>query len=203
MLYMSFFRFPVFEHAIRAELIVVSVAICTVAAVVGALAGVRSAVALPPAEGMRPPSPPVFKRLWLERLGLQGILPPALRMTMRNLERRPLRTIASIIGVALAAAILVVGTFAFDSAIYMSDLQFRHVEREDMTVAFIQARPERAVREVAHIKGVTRVEPFRSTPVRISSGRRDPESEGGRFCVARDTREGRSSQERRSRSAGR
>jgi putative ABC transport system permease protein len=93
-------------------------------------------------------------------------------MTMRNLERRPLRTLASIIGVALAAAILVVGTFAFDSAGYMSDLQFRQVEREDMTVSFMQVRPERAAREVAHIKGVTRVEPYRSTPVRIRSGHR-------------------------------
>jgi putative ABC transport system permease protein len=172
MLYTSFFRFPVFEHTTRVELIIVSVSICTLAAIVGALAGVRVAVALPPAEGMRPPSPPVFKRLWLERLGLQGLLSPALRMTMRNLERRPLRTLASIIGVALAAAILVVGTFAFDSAGYMSDLQFRQVEREDMTVSFMQVRPERAAREVAHIKGVTRVEPYRSTPVRIRSGHR-------------------------------
>lgn len=171
-LYTSFFRFPVFEHHTRPELIIVSVAISTAAAIVGALAGVRAAVALPPAEGMRPPSPLVFKRLLLERLGLKSLVPPSMRMTMRNLERRPLRTVASIIGVALAAAILVVGTFAFDSAGFMSDLQFRFIEREDMTVSFIQASPVRAAREVAHIKGITRVEPFRLTPVRIRSGHR-------------------------------
>jgi putative ABC transport system permease protein len=172
MLYRQFFRFPVLEHHTSLTLILVAVLVSGAAAVMGALAGVRAAVSLPPAEGMRPPSPAVFKRLWAERLGVEAIFSPAMRMIMRNLERRPLRTMASVVGVALAAAILVVGTFAFDSAGYMADIQFRNVEREDLTVSFTQPRPARASRELAHIDGVTRVEPYRITPVRISSGHR-------------------------------
>ena len=172
MLYTHYFRFPALEHYTSVPLVLVAVLISGAAAVVGALAGVRAAVSLPPAEGMRPPSPAVFKRLWAERLGVEGILSPAVRMIMRNLERRPLRTLASVVGVALAAAILVVGTFAFDSAEYLADIQFRNVEREDLTVSFTQPRPARASRELAHISGVTRVESYRATPVRIRAGHR-------------------------------
>jgi putative ABC transport system permease protein len=100
------------------------------------------------------------------------MLSPAMRMIARNLERRPLRTTASIVGVALAASILVVGTFAFDSARFMADLQFRYTEREDLTVSFSQPRSFRAAREIAHLDGVRLVEPYRSTPVRIRAGHR-------------------------------
>jgi putative ABC transport system permease protein len=171
-LYTAFFKFPAFEHRTGIGLIVVSVAISAVAAAVGALSGVRAAVALPPAEGMRPPSPAMFKRLWMERLGIEGILSPAVRMMMRNLERRPVRTLMSIIGVALAAAILVVGTFAFDSARYMADSQFRHVEREDLSISFSAPVSVRALSELSHVPGITRVEGYRMTPVTIRKDHR-------------------------------
>jgi putative ABC transport system permease protein len=91
---------------------------------------------------------------------------------LRNLERRPVRTLTSIVGVALAAAILVVGIFAFDSARYMSTIQFRTVEREDLSVAFTMARPTRVGYELAALAGVTRVELYRAAAVRIRRGHR-------------------------------
>lgn len=169
-LYYRFFRMPDFTHHTSAALVATAILISALAAMLGALAGVRSAVRLPPAEGMRPPSPAVFKPLWLERLGLGGLLSPAMRMIVRNLERRPVRTASSIIGVAFAAAILVVGVFAFDSVKYMADLQFRTVDREDLTVAFTAPRPAHVGHELSSIRGISRVELFRATPVRIRSG---------------------------------
>lgn len=169
-LYHKFFRFPDFAHHTSVALIATAILISGLAAVIGALGGVRSAIRLPPAEGMRPPSPEVFKPLWLERVGLGDLLSPAVRMIVRNLERRPLRTSSSIVGVAFAAAILVVGMFAFDSVRYMADIQFRTVEREDMTVAFTMPRKARAGRELRSTPGISRVELFRATPVRIRSG---------------------------------
>jgi putative ABC transport system permease protein len=169
-LYYRYFRLPDFVHHTSIGLVASAILISALAAAIGALGGVRNAVRLPPAEGMRPPSPAVFKPLLLERMGLGNLLSPAARMIARNLERRPLRTLSSIIGVAFAAAILVTGLFAFDSVRYMADLQFRVVDREDMTVAFTTPRPSRAGHELRSIKGISRVELFRSTPVRIRSG---------------------------------
>jgi len=171
-LYSAFFKFPAFDHFTSPILFVASIAVSAAAATAGALSAVRAAVALPPAEGMRPPSPLIFKPLLAEKLGIVGVFSPAVRMVMRNLERQPGRTATSVLGVALSAAILVVGTFAFDSARFMSDSQFRHVQREDMSVSFFRAVDPRALGELRRIPGIIRVEGYRSTPVRISSGHR-------------------------------
>lgn len=169
-LYMRFFRFPEFAYAARPSLIAAAILISAAAAVSGALAAVRAAVKLPPAEGMRPVAPGVYKPLLLERLGFGALLSAPISMVLRDLERRPIRTASSIIGVALAAAVLVVGTFAFDSARYMSDLQFRVVERENLAVAFSSNRPARVKHELAAVNGVSRVELYRAAPVRIQHG---------------------------------
>ena len=169
-LYMRFFHFPEFNFFASPSLIFVAIAISSFAAVTGALGAVRTAAKLPPAEGMRPAAPMVFKPLLLERLGLEMLLRPATRMVFRDLERRPVRTLTSVIGVALAAAVLVVGTFAFDSARYMSELQFRAVERENLSVSFSSNRPSRVKHELAAIRGVSRVELYRAVPVRVRAG---------------------------------
>ena len=168
-LYAHFFRFPRFAHYTSSGLASTAILVSAVAAIVGALAAVRAAVALPPAEGMRPAAPMVFRPLLLERLGFGALLPPALSMMLRNMERRPVRTLSSIVGVAFAAAILVVGSFAFDSARYMSNVQFRQAEREDLSVMFTDVRPARVRHDLASIDGVSRVELFRAAPVRIRS----------------------------------
>ncbi|HEY7237127.1 MAG TPA: FtsX-like permease family protein [Gemmatimonadaceae bacterium] len=169
-LYLRFFRFPEFVYAARPSLIITAILISGTAAVTGALGAVHLAVRLPPAEGMRPVAPAVYKPLLLERLGFGALLTAPMSMVLRDLERRPIRTLSSILGVALAAAVLVVGTFAFDSARYMSELQFRTVERENLAVAFSSNRPIRVKHELAALAGVSRVELYRAVPVRIRSG---------------------------------
>jgi putative ABC transport system permease protein len=171
-LYQPFFRFPAFEHHTSIGLVVLSVAVAGGSAVVGALSAVRSAAALPPAEGMRPPTPPIFRPLLLERLGFVGAFSPTVRMVLRSLERRPWRAAASIVGVSLAVGTFVGGTFAFDVAMYMGDLQFRVVEREDLAVGFTTPLPARTRHELRAVPGVARVEMYRSVPVRLVHGHR-------------------------------
>ena len=91
-LYAEFFRFP----ALRAPHRTVAAwwpacGITVVTAVVGTSNAIVATVRLAPAEAMRPPAPGHYRRTLLERLGLGG-MPPALRMILRNMERRPLRT---------------------------------------------------------------------------------------------------------------
>ncbi|HET9635206.1 MAG TPA: ABC transporter permease [Gemmatimonadaceae bacterium] len=171
-LYVAFFRFPSFEHYSSAVLIASAVLVSAIAAITGALFSVRAAIRLAPAEAMRPPAPTAYRPLLLERLGFGAFLSTGTRMLFRNLERRPIRTVASVIGVAFSAAILVVGTFAFDSARYMSDIQFRTAQREDIAVGFTNPRHLRVRRELAEVHGITRIELYRSTPVRIWNGQR-------------------------------
>ncbi len=60
----------------------------------------------------------LFERLGITRMG------PALRMILRNMERRPLRTSLSIAGVAASVAIVVMGNFFRDAIDYIVDSQF-------------------------------------------------------------------------------
>lgn len=172
-LYRDYFRFPELPFRPGGTLILIAVAASAVAASLGALGAVRRAVSVPPAEGMRPPSPEAYSPLLLERLGLRRVIPASIRMVLRNVEHQPWRAVASIIGVACAAGVLVAGMFAFDTAMFMSDLLFRKVQREDLSVAFRRPRSPGVRHELASIPGVTRVEPYRMIAVTMSAAQRD------------------------------
>jgi putative ABC transport system permease protein len=171
-LYEPYFRLPELRHETSIVLVAIAIGVSAAAAALGALRAIRAAASLPPAEGMRPPSPAIFRPLLVERLGWRMRLPSSARMIARNLERRPLRAVASVLGVAMAAAILVAGMFAFDVVGWLIHLQFRVVERADISVAFVEPRPARAALELAAITGVRHVEPYRAVPVRIRAGHR-------------------------------
>jgi putative ABC transport system permease protein len=152
--------------------LVESVAIAVGAAVVGALGAVRRAVLLPPAEAMRPEAPARYRRGIVERLGLAPDLALSTRIIARSLERRPVKATLGVLGIALAAAIIVTGGYAFDAIDLMKEIQFHEVQREDMTVLFHHPRPLGARHDLARLPGVTRVEPFRMAAVRIRRGAR-------------------------------
>ncbi len=171
-LYAGFFHFPVLEYRLALPIALVAVGISLLSAVVGALVSVGAVVRLPPAEAMRPPAPAVYHRTALERLGLLALLGAAERMIVREVQRRPLRLLLSSVGIAMAVAITVVGQFWSDAMDYMMEVQFGQAMREDLTVVFRSPRPARALRELAHLPGVRRVEGLREVPVRVRSGAR-------------------------------
>ncbi|MCA9595920.1 MAG: FtsX-like permease family protein [Myxococcales bacterium] len=168
----EYFRFPHPEFRLELRAVVVSISISLFAAVVGALSTVRAVTALPPAEAMRPPAPASYKRSLLERLGLFELVGPSTRMVLREVQRRPLRLALSSLGISMALGIVVVAGYWYDAMDYMLDVQFHGAMREDVTVTFIKPLPQRAVRELEHLPGVTLAEGLRSVPVRFRFGHR-------------------------------
>ncbi|HUF25658.1 MAG TPA: ABC transporter permease [Gemmatimonadaceae bacterium] len=166
-LYGQFFRFPDLAFRMDFPTAALAIGIATAAAVIGSLGAVRRAIALPPAEAMRPEAPAVFRHGILERITLAHIASPVFRMILRNLERRPARSIMSVVGVSFAVGILIVGRFFFDSAGFMGDYQYRELQREDVTVLFEAPRAAAVRHDLARLPNVTRVETFRSVPVRL------------------------------------
>ena len=175
-LYADAFDFPDLRYEIRWNLVVIAVGVSALAAAVGALGAVRRAVSLPPAEAMRPEPPASFKAGLFERLGLGRLLPAAGRMILRNVERTPVRALLSAVGVAFSVAILVIGLFMFDGVDYMMDLQFRQAQREDLSLTFNRPVSQSVRYSLAHLEGVTRVEPYRIVPVRLRHGHREREA---------------------------
>lgn len=168
-LYAETFQFPSFEHVIPAWLLVVSIGITVATAVLGTLNAIVATVRLAPAEAMRPPAPGHYRRTLLERLGLSRI-GPSLRMILRNMERRPLRTALSIGGVAASVAIVVMGNFFRDAMDYIVDSQFNVAMRSDVIVWMTEAVDDSARFELARLPGVIAVESGRDVAVRFVNG---------------------------------
>lgn len=169
-LYGAIFRLPALPFRLDVASAGAGVAASGAAALAGAFAAVRGAVRLPPADALRPEAPERYRPLLLERLGFGAIVKPGAGMVLRHIERRPGRAASTIVGVALALALLA-GTIAlFDAAFYMIDVQFRLAQREDIAVSFNRARPASARAELARIPGVVIAETFRTVPVRVRSG---------------------------------
>lgn len=175
-LYHSFFRFPYLEYRLSQDVAINAVAISLVAAVVGAALAVRKAVVLPPAEAMRPEPPAKYRRTLVEALGLGRWLNQPTRIVLRNLERRPGRFLASVVGVAFAGAMMVVGVFFIDAVDELIWVQFNVTQSQDMTVSFLEPRSAAALFETLRWPGVIHAEPIRSVPVRLRVGHRSRET---------------------------
>jgi putative ABC transport system permease protein len=175
-LYAEFFRFPSFEHRLAPDLVLIGLALTVVTAVLGTLNAIAATVRLAPAEAMRPPAPGHYRRTVLERLGITGIA-TALRMILRTMERRPLRTGLSIGGVAAAVAIVVMGNFFRDAIEFIVDSQFNLGMRSDVAVWLLEPAADRARHELAHVPGVTMTESLRFVPVTLVNGPRRERSQ--------------------------
>tara|TARA_R110000824_G_scaffold52692_4_gene146146 strand:+ start:79044 stop:81407 length:2364 start_codon:yes stop_codon:yes gene_type:complete len=174
-IYIQYFDIPDLEYRLSFSLLFMAFLVSFLGACSGAISAVKRAVSLPPAEAMRPETPARFTPGPFERLGLGKLLSPSGRMILRNTERKPIQAMLSSIGVAMSLAILLVGMFMFDSINYMMDLQFRRIQREDITLTFKEMVPESARYDLAHIDGVTRVETYHTGAARLRAGQRQEE----------------------------
>ena len=158
------FRFPYLDFVLRPGVVLAAFAVTAAAAVAGTLFAVVRAVRLPPAEGMRPDSPTVYRASVLERGGLAHWLSTPSRMILRHIARRPVKSALTMLGIACACALMIVGNYQKGAIDFMVDVQFRLAGREDLAVKFIEPTSAAALHELAALPGVRAVEGFRDVP---------------------------------------
>lgn len=171
-LYSQWFRFPTFRYFLSPRIAFAGLLVSLGAAILGAFGAVRWAVRLPPAEAMRPEPPASFRRSWLERAGLSRFLSEPGRIILRNLGRRPVRTLLSATGIAFAIALLVFGFFFVDAIDLLMKVQFEEVMLHDVTTTFVEPTSSAARHELSRMPGVLYIEPFRAVPARLRYGTR-------------------------------
>ncbi len=171
-MYTEFYKFPVIVYELSPSIIVTAILVSGVAGSLAVIYAVWRAASLQPAEAMRPEPPATFRRTLVERFGLGRWLAASTRMMLRQLERRPLKSMLSVFGIAMAVGILVMGNFGKDAVDHLIDFQMDFTQRQDVTVSFVEPRQERALREVAKLPSVLYQEGFRSVPCRMRSGHR-------------------------------
>ncbi|MFZ9394904.1 MAG: ABC transporter permease [Erythrobacter sp.] len=171
-LYAEYYRFPFLFYHLDARVAAAATALAFGAAVLGAVGGAREAVRLNPAVAMLPPPPPSYRGGLIERLGQRGGFTAVGNMIVRHIARWPSRSAITVLGVALSIGLLFSTMQFLDSSRSMLDTYFFRSQRQDLTVTFTEPRNEDAIRDLAHIPGVLRVEPVRIVAVRMSHGNR-------------------------------
>ena len=166
-IYADVFRFPELYYRVRPALILTAVGVALLASVLATLNAIQATVRLAPAEAMRPPAPGIYRPMLIERMGLRHWLSPAVRMILRTMERRLLRTALTILGISVAMAIVITGAFWRDSIAVLMDTQFNRVLRGDVTVILTEASPAAIQHELARLPYVNAVEGTRSVAVRL------------------------------------
>ncbi|RMH44088.1 MAG: ABC transporter permease [Alphaproteobacteria bacterium] len=172
-LYAQFFTFPFLIYAVPAGTYVVAAVLAVAAAAAGALRATLQAARLPPAVAMAPPAPPRFRRTLLEPVFRRLHVSQPMRMVLRGILRWPIRSTLTMLGYALAVAVLVATRFFYDSLDLLLDATFYQTNRQDVTLVLADALPETAaLAEAQRLPGVLAVEGTRSTPVELVSGNR-------------------------------
>ena len=171
--YRTFYRLPFLDFSIPTGTALLALLVAAVAALAGAGNALLRAARLPPAEAMRPEVPwgqrltRVDRSRWFHRLSQPS------RLIVRNLLRRPLRSILTVVGLSAGCAVMMMGRFQGDAIDLIVGHQFRESRRHDISVAFIEPTGRAALHELAALPGVLRVEAERAVAVVVRHRNRE------------------------------
>ncbi|MGM0506552.1 MAG: ABC transporter permease [Bacteroidota bacterium] len=166
-LYAQYYKFPFLRYELNAPVLLAATGISFGSALAGVFVSVRKAVRLSPAEGMRPEPPQIFQRNLLERFSLIRRLDMPSKMILRQLSRHRLKALFSVIGIAFALALVMIGRMSNDSVNLAVEQEFRRAQPNDLTVMLDQPVAARMIHELESIPGVYAGEAYRTLPVRM------------------------------------
>lgn len=170
-IYRDYYHFPALGFSAGLLTFSGAWAAAIVAVSIGAIFSVWRAVRLAPAEALAPPRPAVYSRSSGMLAGFAARLDAKSRIILRRIQRFPRRAATTVIGIALAIALLVVAG-AFPAVMtQLLSVHFSVANRQDVTLSFVAPREIGVMHAVAHLPGVISAEPFRADDVALRHGR--------------------------------
>lgn len=171
-LYLLFFNMPILAGKFStAYYFIFSIFLALTFSLSAGYLGCKKVLALEPAEAMRPPAPPVGKRVWLERIPLlwnmftvQGM------MSVRNIARNKGRSLFIFGGITLCFAISCFTWSMNDLMQKMLFDQYKKVETYDLKITFSAPLKEHRVsRELGAFPGVQHLEAMAEVPMTLQN----------------------------------
>ena len=167
-LFGDFFRFPFLIFTGSPDIYLIAAVLSAAAAIAGGVRALGEVVKLAPAVAMQPPAPARFRHLLPPGFAVDRVLSQPTMMMLRNIARHPFRSAFTMLGMALATAILIVSLFTRDTMEQLIDVTYFMADRQDATVSFVEKRPrDRTLMGVKRLPGVLAAEPYREVPVLI------------------------------------
>jgi putative ABC transport system permease protein len=171
-IYATVYRIPDLGFDAGAGVYAAALAVAVLAALAGAVRAVLLAIRLPPATALAPPAPTGFSRLGAAVEGAAARLDGKTRMVARRIARFPRRSLTTVLGIALAMALLVTSQHFPLSMDRIIEVTFGVAQRMDVMVTFSETADEDILRDVSRLPGVLKVEPLRSSEVIFEAGSR-------------------------------
>jgi putative ABC transport system permease protein len=171
-LYADFFRFPLLIYRPSPSAFVIAVLVAVSTTGLGAIAAVRRAATLPPAEAMRPPQPIAYRRGRLAGSRLVTWLDQPTRIALRQIGRWPVRSFLTTCGIAMSVGLLVMALQWGDMVEEMVQRYFYDAQRHSMMIGLAEPQAMTAVQAFKHLPGVLAVEPSRIVGADFSAGTR-------------------------------
>ena len=169
-IYVQFYNFPILESRVYPDVLVHATLIALAFALLGAAGAAHRASRIQPAESMRPESPAVGHRVFLERIVLLWRrLSFTWKMIARNVARSKFRSSLNVFGIMISCALIIVGYFSIDGMNYLIDYQFEQTQKQDARVSFIIERGKDALNEAARLDHVRKAEPLLQYPFEVRS----------------------------------
>jgi len=166
-LYMDFYSFPYIIYVLKPQVIIAAALICMTTAILGTLYAVSAAARLPPAKGMRPEPPVMYHATLVEKLGLQRWFSQPTRMILRHIERHPLKSILTMLGISMASATMMIGGFQEGAIDRMVRVQFGMSHTSDLTAIYTEPTSQRSLYSLHSLQGVQHAEAFREVPAKL------------------------------------
>jgi len=168
--YAQFYNTPYPVYGPRPEVGLLAFSLSVVACVLGALGPAWTAGSIPPAEAMRGQIPAA------PRFGGGIRLPTVLAMPLRNVLRRPLRSLTTAASLSTAVMMVVLAGTMRDSIAEVERVYLRDIQRYDLTAGFSPPRSETVLSLIRRFPGVLHVEGSLELPVRVRHGEREKET---------------------------
>jgi putative ABC transport system permease protein len=166
-IYMVMYSLPYMIYVLKPQVIIAAALISMAVAVMGTLYAVYTAASLPPAQAMQPELPAKYHTTLVERLGMQHWLSQPTRMILRHIERRPLKSLMTTLGIAMACGIMMVSGFQEGAINHMVDIQYGMSQREDMIAIYTEPASKRSLYSLQSLQGVEHAEGFRLVPAKL------------------------------------
>ena len=171
-LYAELYRFPLLIFKPGFGVFFLGAVVSLAAALAGTISVVRRAAQLPPAEAMRPPEPPVYRRATGLTARITDWLDQPTRIVLRHIGRNPVRSALTTIAVGLSVGVVVMAMQWMDSIDHLVKVYFEEGQRQDLMVGLVEPQADTALAEFARLPGVLSAEASRSVRVDFRSGPR-------------------------------
>jgi len=168
-MYAEFFRFPLLIYRPGPTAFAIGGLVSLATVLGGAFTAVRRAAAMPPAEAMRPPAPPVFRRSRDFDRSTRWLDQPT-RIVLRQIGRFPLRASLTSLAAATSVGLLVMAMQWMDAIDNIARSFFHDGQRQDVVVGLADPRPTTALQDFARLPGVLSTEPMRIVGADLTVG---------------------------------